>query len=330
MALQQNAMNLYFVISLMYKGVIRPVLSSFVFNSTDVGNRNVETDGRSGAVQISNACRSGIAMQTTRQNIVRTVRLTDQQSRRLLDMLDKAELQNTANNQVKESFPFRTHIKLHILTHAGTEETCYLVPTRTLSCRELSFLHGGYLHQGTLCLAELCTTHKKRKEHFAQVASCKYITGQIHEVIIQFDQEIMPSNYCEQAISIRCLLVEKNKTMIDQVASQLQKYRIRIEYIDTVHEVIKKALESPYNLLLMNMEMPGMNGISAVRLLRKREFTGMIVAVTNKNNLTDFQEFWDAGCNHVLHNDYAPHQIDQILEELRQRSLANSKPESAH
>jgi CheY-like chemotaxis protein len=85
----------------------------------------------------------------------------------------------------------------------------------------------------------------------------------------------------------------------------LQKMNLEVDTAENGKEACDKAMASlaegrPYDVILMDMQMPKMNGCQAAQWLRKHDWQGPIIAVSIHATNKDHEEFVKAGCNSYI------------------------------
>ncbi len=118
------------------------------------------------------------------------------------DRLDRAAQPVRHDRRRSERHRYRTDaVILYIAPPDGElrKDEPVLAPTRDISRNGLCFLHGAFLETGTQCQVVLKTIRdQKWTVHEARVVRCRRLEGQMHEVGLQFEQEIDPAAYCAE------------------------------------------------------------------------------------------------------------------------------------
>lgn len=131
-------------------------------------------------------------------------------------------------------------------------------------------------------------------------------TGDLEGVRLIDDREALdltPSHAEEtQQIPLtgRVLLVEDTKDNQALLSLFLRKMGVEVSIAENGLMAVAAATTSEFDLIFMDMQMPVMDGMTAVKILRENGYTGPIVALT-ANAMQEYKtECIQAGCNDFL------------------------------
>ena len=120
-------------------------------------------------------------------------------------------------------------------------------------------------------------------------------------------------------INAHVLVVEDNKTNQMLMGIILNDYNVTYDIANDGAEGVLKFKQKKYNAILMDENMPNINGIEATRLIREIERNQSltptpIIAVTANAMTNDRQRFFDAGMNDYVSKPYSEEDIYSILK----------------
>ncbi|MBO9667840.1 MAG: response regulator [Bdellovibrio sp.] len=96
----------------------------------------------------------------------------------------------------------------------------------------------------------------------------------------------------------------------------LKKRGAVCDFAGNGNEAIVKAMANPYDIILMDMQMPIMDGYTATRKLREQNYQRPIVALTAHAMKEDRERCLKVGCNDYLTKPVEAEQLYRTLHEL--------------
>ncbi len=124
-------------------------------------------------------------------------------------------------------------------------------------------------------------------------------------------------------LSGRVLLAEDGVDNQRLLSAFLKRAGVSATIVNNGREAVDAALREDFDLILMDVQMPEMDGVSATRKLREAGYGGPIVALTANVMKADIQRCRDAGCNDVLAK---PVDRERFYEVLMQFTSAQVQP----
>ena len=108
----------------------------------------------------------------------------------------------------------------------------------------------------------------------------------------------------------RILIIDDDEKIARMYSRRLAKLNMEITMIHDGETGIKKAFELKPDLIILDIYMPGMDGITLIKLLRKQGYAGLVVACSASVTAMDTNKTIIAGCN-----DFIQKPIDANFEE---------------
>jgi len=109
------------------------------------------------------------------------------------------------------------------------------------------------------------------------------------------------------------LVVEDTPTNQTLIRLLLESMNLRVTIAADGHQAVEKALSQSFDLILMDIQMPNMNGYEATGTLRARKIATPIIALTANAMQGDRQKALAAGCNDYLAKPIDRHQLQVVL-----------------
>ncbi|MEM9338679.1 MAG: response regulator [Bacteroidota bacterium] len=116
------------------------------------------------------------------------------------------------------------------------------------------------------------------------------------------------------------LLVEDNQMNILIAKRLLEKWGLLVDVANNGIEAIEKAEEKQYDLILMDLQMPEMDGYQATRVLRSRGFTLPILALTASAMFEKSSKLIETGLDGLVTKPFNP---DDLFHAIADQMVNN-------
>lgn len=109
---------------------------------------------------------------------------------------------------------------------------------------------------------------------------------------------------------MRILIVEDEKALAELVADRLRRDRYTADIANDGEEGLDNALSGMYDLIILDIMLPGKNGIEILREVRRKDREVKVIMLTAKGELEDRLLGFENGAN-----DYVPKpfHIDELI-----------------
>ncbi len=123
----------------------------------------------------------------------------------------------------------------------------------------------------------------------------------------------------------KILLVEDTPIGCMVATNMLEELGCTIEIAKNGRQAVEKCADNDYNLILMDIMMPVMDGVAATKKIRQTHSQLPIVATTANTNPVDIQRFFAAGMNDYLAKPIIIERLRVIVEKYTSYAILNDE-----
>ena len=123
------------------------------------------------------------------------------------------------------------------------------------------------------------------------------------------------------AVPIRVLIVEDNRDICENIATYLEKHGYILDFAYDGISAMHLALTSPFDVIVLDLMLPGMDGLSFCQKLRTdTEVETPVLMLTARDTLDDKLKGFKAGADDYLVKPFALQELHARLQALSKRS----------
>lgn len=122
----------------------------------------------------------------------------------------------------------------------------------------------------------------------------------------------------------RILLAEDTEENQQLISLHLKKCGVTVKVVGNGKEAVNAALQQPFDLILMDMQMPIMGGIEAIKTLRAANYSDPIVALTANTSMSDRESCKEAGADNFISKPINFENFYTVLDKYLRKKQASS------
>ncbi len=122
------------------------------------------------------------------------------------------------------------------------------------------------------------------------------------------------------------LLVEDDKSVANYICESLRSAGIAVNWADDGPAGLEKARERPYDVMIFDRMLPGLDGLSLVKALREAGDSTPILILSALGEVDDRVKGLQAGADDYLGKPFAFAELQARLEVLARRGMDTSAP----
>lgn len=125
---------------------------------------------------------------------------------------------------------------------------------------------------------------------------------------------------------MRILIVEDDRSLARGMEASMGLAGFALDCVSTGDEAIAVAVREPYNLIILDLGLPDMDGLDVLSSLRRREIQTPILILTARNAMNDRVEGLDRGADDYLSKPFHPRELESRVRALIRRGLGTPDP----
>jgi CheY-like chemotaxis protein len=157
---------------------------------------------------------------------------------------------------------------------------------------------------------------------------CKYILNTFSNAVnVVAEKEAANENMLQTAFAtqypLRLLLAEDNPFNQAVATAILNKLGYQFDMAENGEQALQMLEQKPYDVILMDVQMPEMDGLEATRIIRKNITwpQPVIIAMTANAMQEDKEECLQAGMNDYLSKPVNPDDLAQVLKKWAEKAV---------
>jgi CheY-like chemotaxis protein len=123
----------------------------------------------------------------------------------------------------------------------------------------------------------------------------------------------LPKPDMERLAGAKVLVADDNKDILMLLEVYLSQVGIKVDYAENGLKAVEMAKKGDYDLVLMDIQMPVLDGYEATATLRAKDFNKPIIALTANAMKEDRDKCLASGCNDYITKPFRKNEIYEVI-----------------
>ena len=124
---------------------------------------------------------------------------------------------------------------------------------------------------------------------------------------------------------MRVLVVEDEPRMANLIRQGLEEEAYAVDVVNNGRDVLPWVLSADYDMILLDIMLPGMNGLDVCRQLRAEGFNMPVLMLTARDTLPDKVKGLDSGADDYLVKPFAIEELTARMRALARRDSSDKR-----
>ncbi len=125
----------------------------------------------------------------------------------------------------------------------------------------------------------------------------------------------------------KILLLEDDANLNETVTEFLEERGHDVVSVYDGHEAQEKLYESKYDLLLLDVNTPGVNGFDLLKEARESDVVAPAIFITSLDSVDDLEKGFESGCDDYIRKPFALKELQIRVETLLKRAFYHESKE---
>jgi len=125
----------------------------------------------------------------------------------------------------------------------------------------------------------------------------------------------------------KILLLEDDITLNETIAEYLNELDYDVHSVEDGVEALDKIYENSYDILLLDVKVPQMNGFDLLKEVRNRNISTPAIFITSLNSINDLSLGYESGCDDYIRKPFALKELHMRVETILKREFFHNNSE---